>query len=202
MPIDLGLRFFYFTKMTENKRKSLSKKLRFDLFKRDSFQCVYCGNRPPNVLLEIDHIIPHSKGGKDKIENLVTSCFDCNRGKSNRELTEVPNAISSEISQEKLIQYKTYIKYVKELQKIKTEELELVCAIFEKYNTGYTPSDNFRNTITQFLEKIGLEKTCYAMEVSCTKNYTSFKYNHNNNIFKYFCGICWNIFKEKSNGHI
>lgn len=173
-------------------RKSISKKLRFELFKRDSFQCVYCGNRPPNVLLEIDHIIPFSKGGKDKIENLVTSCFDCNRGKSNRELTEVPNSISNERSQEKLTQYKTYIKYVKELQKLKNEQLQMVCDVYERFNIGYTPSEKFKTTIGQFIEKIGVENTCYAMETSCTKMYKT------NDVFKYFCGICWNIFKDNT----
>lgn len=60
---------------------SLSKKTRFDVFKRDGFTCAYCGRKPPAVTLEVDHIIPRAEGGGDEIENLVTSCFDCNRGK-------------------------------------------------------------------------------------------------------------------------
>lgn len=38
-------------------------KLRFDVFKRDKFQCVYCGRMPPDVTLEVDHIIPKACGG-------------------------------------------------------------------------------------------------------------------------------------------
>jgi hypothetical protein len=174
-------------------RKPLSKKLRFDLFKRDSFQCVYCGNKPPNVLLEIDHIIPHSKGGKDTIENLVTSCFDCNRGKSNKELTEVPSAISSDLSKEKLMQYRIYIEYVKELNLLKNEEIDIVCAVYERFNTGYTPSEHFRATISEFISKIGVEKTCFAMENACKRM------NNSKYMLKYFCGICWNIFKDNNN---
>ena len=60
---------------------ALSKKRRLDVFKRDSFQCAYCGKTPPNVVLEVDHIIPKSKSGSDDIDNLITSCFDCNRSK-------------------------------------------------------------------------------------------------------------------------
>ncbi len=60
-----------------NKRKSLSKKIRFEVFKKDSFTCQYCGSTPPSTVLEIDHINPVSLGGDNSIDNLITSCFDC-----------------------------------------------------------------------------------------------------------------------------
>ena len=41
-----------------SKRKSLSKKIRFEVFKRDKFTCQYCGKTAPNVVLEVDHIEP------------------------------------------------------------------------------------------------------------------------------------------------
>lgn len=69
-------------------RKSLSKKIRFEVLKRDKFTCQYCGKSAPDVVLEIDHIKPVSKGGKNDIMNLITSCKDCNRGKSNIELSD------------------------------------------------------------------------------------------------------------------
>lgn len=47
------------------KRKSISKKLRFEVFKRDKFTCQYCGRKAPDVVLQIDHISPVSKGGKN-----------------------------------------------------------------------------------------------------------------------------------------
>lgn len=39
-------------------RKPISKKLRFEVFKRDGFRCAYCGKFPPAVILEVDHIEP------------------------------------------------------------------------------------------------------------------------------------------------
>lgn len=63
-------------------RKMISKKTRFAIFNRDSFSCRYCGKSAPNVVLEIDHLHPVSKGGSNDQENLITACFDCNRGKS------------------------------------------------------------------------------------------------------------------------
>lgn len=77
----------------ENIRKPISKRLRFEVFKRDNFTCQYCSAKPPKVPLEIDHITPVSKGGKNIIDNLLTSCFDCNRGKSNIELSTIPMSI-------------------------------------------------------------------------------------------------------------
>ena len=67
-----------------NKRKPIPKKVRFEVFKRDSFRCQYCGNAAPDVLLEIDHIKPVKEGGTNDIINLLTACRDCNRGKGAR----------------------------------------------------------------------------------------------------------------------
>ncbi|VWB64763.1 hypothetical protein BLA15816_03056 [Burkholderia lata] len=64
-------------------RGSISAKLRYRVFERDQFACVSCGrnfNRD-NVQLEIDHIIPVSRGGTNEFSNLQTLCIDCNRGK-------------------------------------------------------------------------------------------------------------------------
>ncbi len=68
---------------------SIGKGKRFEIFKRDGFMCQYCGQRPPDVILEVDHVHPSSKGGSDDPLNLVTSCFDCNRGKRDKVLGAV-----------------------------------------------------------------------------------------------------------------
>lgn len=66
-------------------RKSISLKIRWDVLKRDNYQCVRCGRRPPDVQLQVDHKDPRSKGGADTEENLRTLCKECNAGKSNRD---------------------------------------------------------------------------------------------------------------------
>jgi hypothetical protein len=63
-------------------RKGLSKRLRFEVFKRDSFKCQYCGRCAPDVVLNIDHIKAVADGGADHPANLVTACKGCNGGKS------------------------------------------------------------------------------------------------------------------------
>ena len=66
-------------------------KRRFKVLKRDGFKCVYCGRdskKDNNIILHIDHLIPRSKGGSDEINNLVTSCIECNLGKGDILLEE------------------------------------------------------------------------------------------------------------------
>lgn len=72
---------------TKDQRALMTSKLRDFIKKRDNFTCCNCGNSThiePNLLLEIDHIIPVSKGGYTTEENLQTLCWKCNRAKSNK----------------------------------------------------------------------------------------------------------------------
>ncbi len=47
---------------------------------RDGYTCVYCGEIMPRRL-EVDHIVPESRGGSTTPDNLVASCHDCNQAK-------------------------------------------------------------------------------------------------------------------------
>jgi 5-methylcytosine-specific restriction endonuclease McrA len=71
--------------MTE--RKSLTKTVRFEVYKRDSFACQYCGRKSPDILLQVDYIEPVTKGGTNDLLNLITSCKDCNAGQSDKHLS-------------------------------------------------------------------------------------------------------------------
>ena len=56
-----------------------------NVFKRDDFQCQYCGSKSK---LTLDHLIPKSKGGTTSWKNLVTACEKCNISKGNHNLEE------------------------------------------------------------------------------------------------------------------
>lgn len=74
----------------QEQRAMMTKKLREFIKNRDNFTCCNCGNSThaePNLLLEIDHIIPISKGGCTAEENLQTLCWKCNRSKSDKIIT-------------------------------------------------------------------------------------------------------------------
>ena len=78
------------TAFAKEQRTLMTKKLRNFIKNRDNFTCCVCGNSThiePNLLLEIDHIIPVSKGGYTTEENLQTLCWKCNRAKSDKILS-------------------------------------------------------------------------------------------------------------------
>lgn len=54
---------------------------RFNVFLRDSFECQYCGDDKD---LTFDHLIPRSKGGLTRWDNVVTACAPCNLLKGGR----------------------------------------------------------------------------------------------------------------------
>jgi len=62
--------------------------VRYEVLKRDR-RCVLCGAGRDDEMLQVDHIVPRSKGGSNKISNLQTLCAPCNRGKSNRDATDL-----------------------------------------------------------------------------------------------------------------
>lgn len=60
----------------------VSKRLRYEILRRDSYTCRYCGASAPGTLLRVDHVTPVALGGTDQPSNLVASCEPCNSGKS------------------------------------------------------------------------------------------------------------------------
>ncbi|MGY5033270.1 HNH endonuclease [Streptomyces sp. 900116325] len=61
---------------------SVPKRVRFEVLRRDSFRCRYCGASAASAPLTVDHVKPTVLGGTDAPENLVTCCEPCNSGKT------------------------------------------------------------------------------------------------------------------------
>jgi hypothetical protein len=171
---------------------ALSKKLRFEVFKRDGFTCQYCGGHPPIKILEADHIQPKSKGGKDDINNLVTSCFDCNRGKSNNELTSVPLTLAENIKliKERESQYKEYLKLLKTVDNRSDYEIDEVQSIFQQSFPDYAFAPSFRKSVKNFISKLGIAEVKDAME------YAISRIHDHNKVLTYFCGVCWGRIRD------
>ena len=74
------------SKSTDHGSRTIPAALRFEVFRRDSFTCTYCGRTPAEVRLHADHLVPWSQGGPSTPENLRTACSDCNLGKGARRL--------------------------------------------------------------------------------------------------------------------
>ena len=56
----------------------LTKRIRFEILKRDNHTCRYCGASAPEATLTVDHVLPLALGGTDQPNNLVAACKDCN----------------------------------------------------------------------------------------------------------------------------
>lgn len=97
------------------KRKSLSKRVRFEIFKRDRFQCLYCGATPAQKVLRVDHVVPVVEGGGNEASNLATACFDCNAGKAGVPLNKAAKGFASDADKEHAEQIRAWLEVQKEI---------------------------------------------------------------------------------------
>lgn len=146
-----------------NKRKGHpSNSRRFEIFSFDNFTCQYCGATPPEAKLEIDHIIPVSKGGAHTNENLITACSNCNFGKM------TGSVVASEL----------FIKRASKIAKIKKEREEEIRLAQEaeleerkRINATYKRhirkegAINFNIKLQQYLKEQDLKKSHLARKM-------------------------------------
>lgn len=70
--------------MSEPRKKQrlpITAQIRFKVFERDGFKCVYCGMPGTHCILEVDHVVPVAERGTNDLSNLAACCADCNNGK-------------------------------------------------------------------------------------------------------------------------
>jgi hypothetical protein len=155
-----------------SKRKALSKKIRFEVFKRDSFKCQYCGHASPDVILHVDHIHPVSQGGDDDILNLITSCDSCNSGKSDRLLSD-----SSLIKKQKLMldelnekrqQLEMLLEWRNELQQLESDFIDSAINLFETHvERPGCVNDSGANALKKLISKFGIDEVLTCIDIAC-----------------------------------
>jgi hypothetical protein len=149
-------------------RVTLSKKLRFEVFKRDSFACQYCGAKAPDVVLQCDHIKPVVDGGTNDILNLVTACVGCNAGKGARVLSDQSTLVKQVDQladlQTRREQLEMMIEWREELTKLDNSVVDRLAAHWSELCEGSvsltpTGTDKLRRALKDF----GLDRTMVAM---------------------------------------
>jgi hypothetical protein len=173
---------------------AISKRLRFEILRRDNHMCRYCGASAPEVKLTVDHVIPESLGGRNEPENLVTACADCNNGKSS-----IPaNATTVAEVQRDAIRWARAIRAAANSLVAEQEHLRKRCEWFGAAWSAwqYGPPDarqevpraaSWRETLTR-LWAAGVTDALMndLLVVAMEANHVDIE-----NRWRYFCGCAW-----------
>lgn len=151
-------------------RIALTKKIRFEVFKRDAFTCQYCGESAPKVVLNVDHIKPVSAGGDNNVMNLITSCFECNQGKKARLLTD-DSVVEKQMAQIKAVnakreQLEMMLAWRDEMIKFTEDQEVIVSREIEKLIPGFSINDSGKAKVKKWLAKYTAEEVIKAADLS------------------------------------
>ncbi|GGG04352.1 hypothetical protein GCM10007304_18080 [Rhodococcoides trifolii] len=160
---------------------TVSKRLRFEILRRDNHTCRYCGATAPNVTLQVDHVTAKTLGGTDHPTNLVTACSDCNSGKS---ATILSAPTVEDISTHTTAWHQAKLTAAQEHSAAR-ERLATVSDALQA-TWVYTLPSNFRNSIRAFLAA-GLDEATILEMAEVAQGASGV----NGSRWNYFCGCCW-----------
>lgn len=157
---------------------AVTKKLRFEVFKRDSFKCQYCGRCAPDVVLQADHIHPVAAGGTDDLLNLITSCFDCNQGKKDRLLTDDTVIAKQKTQLDQLQERREQIEMMMEWQRSLNDmtgyEVDRIAERWDGLTDQWHLNQTGKAKIRKWIAKFSFEEVLSATEISIT-HYCKYK---------------------------
>lgn len=177
------------------KRKPVSKRTRFEVFKRDRFTCQYCGSKPPEVVLHLDHIVPVVEGGSNDTTNLVTSCQDCNLGKSDVPLGEVrpvPSADTLAAMVEGREQLAAYQDFLLDERKTRQAQADFIAEQVDK-QMGVNVTVSRHRDIDRMLRDLTYVEMLDAIDITLQRGH------YYSAAWSYFCGICWTKIRAAKN---
>lgn len=169
----------------ETTRKPISKRLRFEILRRDNHACRYCGATAPDIKLTVDHVTPVALGGTDEASNLVTACAPCNAGKS----ASAPDAsLVAEVKVDALrhaaVMQSAYAVIVERI----SLRSDYVDAFLEAWTIQKAFPADFENSLDRWHSMgVPVELIVDAAQKAdrCTRRMST------QDRFKYFCGIVW-----------
>jgi hypothetical protein len=176
-------------------RKAIGNSKRFKVFERDGYRCRYCGQKPPEVILHVDHFIPVAKGGGNEMDNLLTSCSQCNQGKKarlSRSPDEGKNMETIIVSKKEVL---AQLKKMRSLdEQIQIERDKMMDDVTEYWYVLHNENwPTFRQMISfrTFFKYFSATQIKEAIDLSYSQCGGT-----NTNEFKYMCGILQNWKKD------
>lgn len=177
---------------------AVSKRLRFEILRRDNHACRYCGAGAPDVKLTVDHVVPTALGGSDEPGNLVACCMPCNSGKS----SSAPDApIVDDVAADAL-RWGAALAYAAKVQLGNLEHDKRNIAWFDKVWTHWKTLNGkgevlprpvaWDQSVLHFIA-LGLpfEVIHESVQVAMRNNRISPDVT-----WRYFCGVCWRRITE------
>lgn len=173
---------------------SVSKRLRYEVLRRDNHACRYCGAAAPDVALTVDHVTPTALGGTDTPDNLVAACIDCNAGKS----ASHPGAPLLDSVSNDAIRWALAKTQAEEILKQDAADWRQVTDWFEevwdnnvfKWDNGDwlqpLPLDWDQSLKNIMSHGLGRAFIADAVRIAINSQHVQC-----HNTFRYFCGICW-----------
>lgn len=179
---------------------TVTKRTRFEVLRRDGHTCQYCGAKAPDVVLQIDHVVPVSLGGDDKPGNLVTSCADCNRGKASIQpdsplvegLSERAAAYALGM-QDKMTRFRADFESAEEF-------IEQFDEAWGTWNVVGKPSEriplppDYELSLFRWAQ-MGIPFRAVEMAIPKAMNKPSVRGDFG--VFQYMAGIVWNLFESR-----
>jgi len=173
---------------------AVSKRLRYEILRRDSHTCRYCGASAPDVPLRVDHVTPVALGGTDEPSNLVTSCEPCNSGKSSAS----PDAHHvADVADDALRWASAMEQAANNLREQETPKLEYRDAFLTEWNRWHLGKDDdkklplpedWKQSVERF-RVAGIPTWMWADIVDAAMSNQKVKPDRT---FNYVCGIAWN----------
>jgi hypothetical protein len=178
---------------------AVSKRLRYEILRRDSHTCRYCGASAPDVPLRVDHVTPVALGGSDKPENLATSCEPCNSGKSS---ATVDSAVVADVDATALRWADAMKQAAENLRQQETPKDEYRDAFLAEWNRWGTGEGEDRKTVElpgdwkPSIERFRVASLPVEVWGDIVDTAMGYEKVLPVNKFKYCCGIAWNKVTE------
>lgn len=156
---------------------SIGQRVRFEVFKRDRFTCQYCGRKAPDVILHADHVTPRAAGGGDDILNLVTSCRECNLGKSDRLLSDQADIEVRRKAMEELEERRSQLEMLRDWHvSLSTLDEQAAQMLWDVWCSVAVVSrqmdDGEKSSLMQLLKKYSFDEVVGGMRTACSKRHS------------------------------